>query len=98
MAARNKKELESDKKVAESFKAAVVDNGNVDKRDELHWESLWHGFAIGKGREDLATYTHYMRLGFPQAMARPAVQAAAIAAAGGGEVEAEPVKRSRKRA
>jgi hypothetical protein len=63
MAARTKKELKSDLQVAGAFKTKVVDNGDIDKRDELHWESLWHGFVIGMGRKDLATYTHYMRSG-----------------------------------
>jgi hypothetical protein len=37
--------------------------------DEEHdWFSLWVGFVIGFGREDLATNDHYMRLGFPVEM------------------------------
>ena len=29
------------------------------------WFSLWVGFVIGMGYEDLANYEHYRRLGFP---------------------------------
>jgi hypothetical protein len=29
------------------------------------WFSLWVGFVIGLGHEDLASYEHYSRLGLP---------------------------------
>ena len=77
MAGRNKAQLASDEKIQQAFKAQVVDNDQVDPRDQLSWESLWHGFVIGKGRPELATYTHYLRLGFPVALSRPAVAAVA---------------------
>ena len=96
MAARNKKELATDKKVADAWTKQVVEADHVDRRDELHWESLWHGFVIGQGREDLATYTHYMRLGFPVALQRPAV--AAAAGVGLGEPVAGPKAKKAKKA
>ena len=77
MAGRNKKQLASDEKVQQDWTRLVVNNDKVDPREELSWESLWHGFVIGKGRPELATYTHYMRLGFPSAMSRPKVAAQA---------------------
>ena len=93
MAARTKDQLAADQRLLKAWTKDVVENDNVDRRDELHWESLWHGFVIGKGRKDLATYTHYMRLGFPAAMQRPAVAATATAAAQAVEEPiAEPVE------
>lgn len=81
MAAPTKDQVTKDKRIQKAWVDAVVHAERVDPRDELHWESLWTGFVIGKGRPDLATYTHYLRLGFPAAMERPPVAAAAAAAA-----------------
>lgn len=30
------------------------------------WFSLWVGFVIGLGRPDLATYSKYLRYGYPE--------------------------------
>jgi hypothetical protein len=94
MAARNKAELAGDLRVQKAWTTSVVEADDVDPRDELHWESLWHGFVIGKGRPDLATFTHYMRLGHPVAVRRPAV----AAAAGVAVVEAEKPKAKKAKA
>ena len=88
MAGRTKDQLKDDEKLVKAWTKQVVENDKVDRREELSWESLWHGFVIGKGRPDLATYTHYMRLGFKAALSRPTVAATANAVA---ETEPEPV-------
>ncbi len=75
MAGRNKKQLANDEKVQKDWTNHVVKNDKVDPREELSWESLWYGFVIGKGRPELATFTHYMRLGFESALSRPQVAA-----------------------
>jgi hypothetical protein len=75
MAGTTKDQLKIDKKVVKAWTERVVQNPLVDRRDDQHWESLWHGFVLGYGHPELATYTHYLRLGFPVAMVRPAAVA-----------------------
>jgi hypothetical protein len=45
-----------------------VVKSELDPDYELDWFSLWCGFVIGLGYPDLATYRHYMDLGFPVEM------------------------------
>lgn len=79
MAAPTKDQIAKDRRLVKAWTAQIVDNDKIDRHEDQHWESLWHGFVIGKGRPELATFTHYMRLGFPAAMARPVVQRTADA-------------------
>jgi hypothetical protein len=37
----------------------------IDPNDEQDWYSMWIGFVVALGREDLMRHTKYMDIGFP---------------------------------
>lgn len=51
------------KRWREEVCAKAVD---IDPDSEYTWEGIWIGFCIGAGRPDLATYSAYMDIGFPE--------------------------------
>lgn len=54
----------AESKVVNAWRTRVV-KWVDDEEAEHDWFSLWVGFVLGLGHEELATDEDYMRLGFP---------------------------------